>query len=66
MAKVTEKLELLRELREHPDRYLQIGNEFFSVNIVVGVEDNTYVEGGRMFPFPYLNEFNMRKGRPVK
>jgi hypothetical protein len=45
MAKVTEKLELLRELREHPDRY---------------------VRGGKMFPFPYLNEFNTKKGSPTE
>jgi hypothetical protein len=162
MAKVTEKLELLRELREHPDRYLPIinhawkvfperddgtewyddpeynlgwdvgllpgnrpyflecwatcgitmltyfvsvvgiedakdadliqmledeglfqildpsdprtevqkydvdGNKFFSINVVVGDEDNTYVRGGKMFPFPYLNEFNTKKGSPTE
>ena len=31
MAKVTEKLELLRELREHPDRYLPIINHAWKV-----------------------------------
>jgi hypothetical protein len=36
--------------------------KFFSINVVVGDEDNTYVRGGKMFPFPYLNEFNTKKG----
>jgi hypothetical protein len=158
MAKVTEKLELLRELREHPDRYLPIinqawkvfperddgtewyddpeynlgwdvgllpgnrpyflecwatsgitmltyfvstvgmenaatkdlikmltdadlvqfkdpehprvsvmkfedsrENEFFSINVTVGVEDETYATGGRIYPFAPLNDYNSLK-----
>ena len=36
------------------------GNEFFSVNFAVGDEDGTYAEGGRMYPFKPLNEYNRR------
>ena len=36
------------------------GNEFFSVNIAVGDEDGTYAEGGRMYPFKPMNEYNRR------
>ena len=42
------------------------GNEFFSINIVCGDEDNTYIEGGKIYPFPQLNEFNIWKGREPK
>ena len=37
------------------------GNEFFSVNVTVGVEDETYLDGGRMYPFAPLNEFNRKR-----
>ena len=40
--------------------------KFFSINVVVGDEDNTYVRGGKMIPFPYLNEFNTKKGSPTE
>ncbi|MBR1744052.1 MAG: hypothetical protein IJ733_19745 [Lachnospiraceae bacterium] len=35
------------------------GNEFFSINIVVGLEDEpARIEGGMIIPFEKLNEFN--------
>ena len=37
------------------------GNEFFSVNIVSGDEENTYVRGGTIFPFSALNEYNRER-----
>ena len=37
------------------------GNVFFSVNIEVGIEDELYVEGGRMYPYAPLNEYNSKK-----
>ena len=37
------------------------GNEFFSVNVTVGVEDETYLNGGRVYPFRPLNEYNRSK-----
>ena len=37
------------------------GNEFFSINVPVGVEDDVYVEGGRCYSFGPLNEYNSRK-----
>ncbi len=37
------------------------GNEFWSINIVVGDEEGTYTEGGLSYPFKYLNEFNKQK-----
>ena len=36
-------------------------NEFFSINVEVGIEDELYVEGGRMYPYAPLNEYNTRK-----
>lgn len=33
-------------------------NEFFSINIIVGDDEGTYVEGGNIFGFSKLNEFN--------
>ena len=39
------------------------GNEFFSINVVVGVEDETYISGGRIYPFGPLNEYNSRKNK---
>jgi len=44
-------------------KYEDGGHEFFSVNITVGDEENTYAEGGRIFGFRFLNEFNRKKGR---
>lgn len=37
------------------------GNEFYSVNIVVGVEDETYLthDSGKILPFKILNELNV-------
>ncbi len=37
----------------------QSGNEFFSVNIVVGLDDApAVIEGGRIYPFSELNRLN--------
>ena len=33
-------------------------NQFFSINIIVGDDEGTYVEGGSIFGFSSLNEFN--------
>ena len=38
------------------------GKVFYSVNIVVGVEDEVYLDGGTVYPFGPLNEFN--RGNP--
>ena len=37
------------------------GNEFYSVNIVVGVEDETYLthDSGKILPFKILNDLNV-------
>ena len=43
------------------------GNEFFSVNITVGDEEGTYVDGAVSYPFSPLNELNKKtekEGRP--
>ena len=37
------------------------GNEFFSINVTVGVEDETYATGGRIYPFAPLNDYNSLK-----
>ena len=37
------------------------GNEFFSINIVLGDEEGTYVGGGKVFPFGPLNRFNRER-----
>ena len=37
------------------------GNEFFSVNIVVGDEKGTYVSGGAAYSFASLNRFNRKR-----
>ena len=39
------------------------GNVFFSINVMVGIEDETYIEGGIIYPFRPLNEYNNRKNR---
>ena len=36
-------------------------NEFFSINVTVGVEDETYATGGRIYPFAPLNDYNSLK-----
>lgn len=33
----------------------------FSINITAGIEDELYVEGGRMYPYAPLNEHNGKK-----
>ena len=37
------------------------GNEFFSVNVTAGMEDECYVEGGTCWSFSELNEYNRKK-----
>ncbi len=37
------------------------GNEFFSVNVTVGMEDDVYAEGGTMYPYGPLNKYNSGK-----
>ena len=41
-------------------------NVFFSINVTVGIEDETYVEGGTVYPFGPLNEYNSRKMREAE
>ena len=36
------------------------GNEFFSINIIVGDDDGTYIDGGIIFSFRYLNNYNSK------
>ena len=35
------------------------------INVTVGVEDDLYVEGGKVYPYGPLNEYNSRKARPM-
>ncbi len=37
------------------------GNVFFSVNVAVGDEEHTYLEGGPVFPLGPLNRYNGKK-----
>ena len=37
------------------------GEEFFSINVVVGDEEGLYLEGGRFYSYGPLNEYNSRK-----
>lgn len=66
----TELLKMLEEARlvkvldpEHP-RTTAVkvndghGNEFFSVNIVCGDEHGTYIKGGSIYAYKFLNAFN--------
>ena len=34
------------------------GNEFFSINIIVGDDDGVYIDGGIIFSLSRLNEYN--------
>ena len=34
------------------------GNEFYSINFIVGDDDDTYIDGGIIYPFSILNEYN--------
>ena len=38
-------------------------NVFFSINVIAGIEDETYIEGGTIYPFGPLNEYNRRRNR---
>ena len=40
------------------------GNQFYSINITVGDEDGTYIDGGKVYPYAELNRFN--KGKNTK
>lgn len=42
------------------------GNMFFSVNVTVGIEDETYIDGGRIYPFEPLNKRNRQINREAK
>ena len=42
------------------------GNEFFSINIIVGDDDDTYIEGGIIYPIERLNEFNMERQKKAE
>ena len=42
------------------------GNPFFSVNVTVGAEDETYIDGGTVYPFRELNSRNRKKNREAK
>ena len=37
------------------------GNEFFSINVTVGIEDETYLDGGTVYSYKPLNEHNRKK-----
>ena len=41
-------------------------NEFFSINVIVGMENETYLDGGMMYPYEPLNEYNSRKAKADK
>ena len=42
------------------------GNVFFCANVAVGIEDETYIDGGKIYPFAQLNEYNSGKsGNPA-
>ena len=34
------------------------GKVFYSINITVGIEDETYIDGGKIYPYAQLNEYN--------
>ena len=42
------------------------GNVFFSFNVTVGVEDEIYLDGGTIYPFAPLNQYNQRKDREAE
>ena len=37
------------------------GNDFYSITLVVGVEDDIYTDGGMIFSFSSLNRFNRER-----
>lgn len=41
-------------------KFNEDGKEFFSINILVGDEEGTYVSGGNYYPFSHLNRFNKK------
>ena len=64
LLKMLEEARLVKVLDpEHPrttavkvnDDY---GNEFFSVNIVCGDENGTYIKGGSIYSYRFLNAYN--------
>ena len=42
------------------------GNEFFAVNVAVGDEEHTFLEGGPVWPYGPLNEYNRKHGEAKK
>ena len=58
LVKILDPSEPRTDVRKYTDGS---GKEFFSVNIVVGDEDGTYVIGGKMYPFRALNEYNRNR-----
>ena len=61
-----EKAKLVKVLdpsrpRTEVRKFTEGRNEFFTINIVAGDEDGTYVSGGRMFPFEALNRYNRKR-----
>ncbi len=42
------------------------GNSFFSVNITVGDEEETFLDGGTIYPFKELNAHNRKKNREAE
>ncbi len=42
------------------------GNDFFSVNVTVGDEEDTYLEGGRMYSFKTLNAYNRKRNKEAE
>ena len=55
LVKVLDPSRPRTEVRKFEDDH---GREFFSVNIVVGDEDGTYVRGGKIYSFAALNNYN--------
>ena len=39
------------------------GNEFYSINFVVAVEEDVYTDGGMIFSFSSLNDFNKNRDK---
>ena len=64
LLKMLEEARLVKVLdMEHPRTTVMKvnddhGNEFFSVNIVCGDEKGTYIKGGMIYSYKFLNEYN--------
>lgn len=55
LVKILDPSDPRTEVKKYVDDH---GREFFSINIVVGDEEGTYVSGGKIYPFATLNEYN--------